>query len=169
MNIVPQTESQMLIVPPSIALTADEPIRLWHDDVRKPPTGWIWARTNAAAKELLTKYNVEVISLDHDLGGHNLDPDAPDTWLYKGPSTEETGLALVDWMIFEQRVPQTVYIHSWNGPGAQRMKKTLIAKGYLNVYIQPYEAPARPVCARCGETSCWRVGGLGGCQIGDFL
>lgn len=166
MNLVPQTESQALIVPSGISLAQDEPVCLWHDDVRKSPyQDWIWARTNAAAKELLTNHQVNVISLDHDLGGHNLDPDAPDTWLYKGPSSEETGLALVDWMIYEQRVPETVYIHSWNGPGAQRMKKTFTAKGYLNVYVRPYEAPARPICERCGETWCWRVGGQGGCII----
>lgn len=152
--------------PPSFTLAAEVPIRLWHDDVRKPPPGWIWARTNDAAKEILTNNQVKVISMDHDLGGHELDPDAPDTWLYKGPSTAETGLELVDWMIFKAKVPETVYIHSWNGPGAQRMAKTFRAKGYMNVYVRPYEAPAQPLCSSCGETNCWRVGGLGACGNG---
>lgn len=149
--------------PSSISLVEDSPIRLWHDDVRKPPPGWSWVRTNDAAKEILIKRPVRAISMDHDLGGHELDPDLPDTWLYKGPSTAETGLALVDWMIFEHKVPDIVYIHSWNGPGAMRMLKAFHAKGYMNVYLKPYEPPAQPICDHCGEVTCWRVGGIGGC------
>lgn len=165
-NIVLQPEPSYSMPPPrSTTLTEDAPVRLWHDDVRRPPFGWVWARTNEEAKFILRASAVEVISMDHDLGGHDLDPDAPDTWLYKGPDTGECGLDLVDWMIHEQKVPETVYIHSWNGPGAQRMKKTFNAKGYLNVYVRPYEAPAQPLCSRCGETNCWRVGGQGSCGI----
>lgn len=142
-TIVPQPQSEMHAPPPGFTPEADVPIRLWHDDVRRPPSGWVWARTNAQAKLILLRQEVFVISMDHDLGGHELDPDLPDTWLYKGPSTAETGLALVDWMIAEQKVPETVYIHSWNGPGAQRMLKTFNARGYLNVYVRPYEAPVQ--------------------------
>jgi hypothetical protein len=124
-------------------------VNLWHDDVRRPPNAdWIWARTNDEAKETLTDYEVDVISMDHDLGGHDLDPDAPETWLHRGPSSDGTGLDLVDWMIQNECVPRTVYIHSWNGPGAMHMIQTLISarqQGLIpeSTYIvrRPYERP----------------------------
>lgn len=162
-NIVLQPQSQMHEPPPGIAPEADVSIRLWHDDIRRPPSGWVWARTNAQAKLILLRQEVSIISMDHDLGGHELDPDMPNAWLYKGASTDETGLDLVDWMIAEQQVPETVIIHSMNAPCAISMKKTLLARGYLNVYVRPYQPPAQPLCSQCGESSCWRVGGRGFC------
>ncbi len=54
----------------------NEPIKLWHDDVRPAPEGWTWARTNEKAMEILKAGNVIAASLeyviaaslDHDLG-----------------------------------------------------------------------------------------------------
>lgn len=44
-------------------------MNLWVDDLRHPPDGWDWARTSAEALSLLTMFDYEVVSLDHDLGG----------------------------------------------------------------------------------------------------
>lgn len=43
-------------------------MRVWLDDVRTPPPGWVWVKTAAAAVDLLDSGGVEEISLDHDLG-----------------------------------------------------------------------------------------------------
>lgn len=51
-------------------------MNLWVDDLRLPPEDWYWAKTSAAAIELLwvnhpdaVGERVTVMSLDHDLGG----------------------------------------------------------------------------------------------------
>lgn len=109
-------------------------MRLWHDDVRPPPAGWVWARTNDAAKEILLSENVTQISLDHDLGYHDITlPDDPDelaeVLILRGQS-EETGYDLVNWMIERKLVPESVTIHSWNPDGARAMAARLNRFGY---------------------------------------
>lgn len=46
--------------------------KLWVDDVRPPPSDeWVWAKSYRQALSLLEQYRWEfdIISLDHDLGG----------------------------------------------------------------------------------------------------
>lgn len=125
-------------------------MKLWHDDVRPPPPGWVWARTNEKAKEFLSERLVTEISLDHDLGLHVLDvPEsgADDYWdkvieIANSVTAEdaETGLDLVEWMIIKRLVPHKVTIHSWNPDGAMRMATRLANNGH-DVIVQPYVVP----------------------------
>ena len=127
-------------------------MRLWHDDVRPPPEkGWEWARTNDAAIELLMTGAVEEISMDHDLGLHTLDaPDEMDMEYWDkvieithalNPSTAETGVDLVDWMIEHNRVPAKITIHSWNPDGAMRMALRLADHDH-EVIVAPFRPPS---------------------------
>ncbi len=112
------------------------PMKLRHDDIRRPPDGsWVWARTNDEARQLLQKYWITEISLDHDLG---LEGPGGEGAVYRRDRGEETGLDLVDYMVQNGTVPPRVTIHSWNPPGAQRMEMALKAKGYHCVR-RPYE------------------------------
>lgn len=43
-------------------------MKLWVDDERLPPNGWTWAKTYKEAIDFLNMGEVEVLSLDHDLG-----------------------------------------------------------------------------------------------------
>lgn len=43
-------------------------MKLWLDDLRPAPDGWIWAKTVPEAIEILNSHNVSEVSLDHDLG-----------------------------------------------------------------------------------------------------
>jgi len=43
-------------------------IKIWLDDARGAPEGWVRTRTPAETIELLKSGQVEVLSLDHDLG-----------------------------------------------------------------------------------------------------
>lgn len=119
-------------------------VRLWHDDVRPPPDeGWVWARTNEEAKEILEKEEVIECSLDHDLGFHNVEiPDDPDELLdliyAETPEVGETGLDLVHWMVETEHVPKIVTIHSWNPDGADNMAARLNAFGH-NCIVRPFE------------------------------
>lgn len=116
-------------------------MKLWHDDVRPPPSvEWAWMRTNEEARMYL--YNAKVIedeggegitecSLDHDLGAD------PEDGIYAKGAAEETGMKLVEWMIAQHLVPPKVTIHSWNAVGARRMAQALNAAGY-SVTLAPY-------------------------------
>lgn len=45
-------------------------MRLWLDDLRKPPTHWVWAQTAQDAFEILVNCAVVEAHLDHDLGAN---------------------------------------------------------------------------------------------------
>lgn len=124
-------------------------MKLWHDDLRPPPEGWKWARTNDEAKEWLSMGSlVSECSLDHDLGLHTMDaPDDTDPEYWDkvieithalNPSTTETGYELVEWMVETEHVPDVVTIHSWNPDGAMRMARRLANAGY-DVTVAPFK------------------------------
>jgi hypothetical protein len=48
-------------------------MKLWLDDVRPAPNGWAWAKTSQEAITILKDWwnEIEIISLDHDLGGND--------------------------------------------------------------------------------------------------
>jgi hypothetical protein len=108
-------------------------MKVWHDDIRPAPDGWTWARTNNDAKRLLLEHNVECISLDHDMGLDQLDPESPEAHTWRGFS-EDNGMRLVEWMVDNQLVPDEVIIHSWNIRGAKRMYMHLNEHGYACEY-----------------------------------
>lgn len=116
-------------------------MKIWHDDVRPAPDGWSWARTNDCAQELLESGQCEEISLDHDLGYHDIvipdDPDEAIAVLQLRGVSEITGLQLVDWMIENDLVPPKVTIHSWNPDGANAMARRLNECGH-NCIVAPF-------------------------------
>lgn len=90
-------------------------MKLWHDDVRIPPRGWVWAINNEAAKAALETGCVTEISLDHDLGG------VPgDNYLVRG-TADETGYDLALWMHRERIYPAKINVHSMSVTGGQRI------------------------------------------------
>lgn len=122
-------------------------LKLWHDDVRPAPEGWLWARTNEQAKFALRGGKIKEISLDHDLGYHGVEmPDDPDELLVilekHKPVNPDTGLQLVHWMIEEDLVPKRIRIHSWNPPGAAAMSAALMRAGHT-VEVRPFNPDER--------------------------
>lgn len=110
--------------------------KLWLDDVRPPPEGWVWAKTNDEAKQLLLDEEVTHCSLDHDLGMH-IAQDVNDwdeiielAYAQQDEEEAETGYDLVSWMIENERVPEHITIHSWNPDGAHRMAMRFVDAGY---------------------------------------
>lgn len=127
-----------------------KPVKMWHDDVRKPPDeSWIWVRTNDAARELLTSCYVVECSLDHDMGHDYIDVDDEEDAIYLKGDSEDDGTVLVKWMIDQSvfvdwPIPPKVCIHSWNFHGAKRMASLL--RQYcdtqnidIELSVQPYE------------------------------
>jgi hypothetical protein len=114
-------------------------MKIWHDDIRNPPDdSWTWARTNEDAICLLQDhyYSVTEISLDHDLGLENEDPNDLEAVFKMGPFPE--GIDLVDFMCKMDLVPPKVTIHSWNPIGAHNMAAMLNRFGH-DCIIEPFK------------------------------
>lgn len=148
-------------------------MRLWHDDIRRPPacnicrgtgrrehnpivscpgcygkgTPWLWARTNKEAIEMILLAEkagdpVTEISMDHDLGEHEADPDDPESIYRRGLSPEGDGADLAQALCLLRMVPPKVTIHSWNSEGAARMASYFDAYAPLaEVRVQKYRPP----------------------------
>ncbi|MDV6271741.1 cyclic-phosphate processing receiver domain-containing protein [Rhodococcus globerulus] len=43
-------------------------MNLWVDNIRKPPDGWVWAKSSSGAIDALCFGMVQRLSLDYDLG-----------------------------------------------------------------------------------------------------
>lgn len=95
-------------------------MRVFLDDVRPAPAGWVRARTPEEVIALLRTGRVEALSLDFDLG-------------FRGAEERRTGELVLHWL--EERVfggdldfdlPE-IAIHSSNPVGRQRLRRALDA------------------------------------------
>jgi hypothetical protein len=90
-------------------------MKIWLDDWRDPPEGWIWTKTVEETISILENHYVDEISLDNDLG---LDL--------------QEGRKVVDYL--EERLalkqvlpPRKIYAHTGN-PAAKRYMDLVIKK-----------------------------------------
>ena len=93
-------------------------MRVFLDDVREAPPGWVRTYTPEETIELLSTGEVAELSLDHDLG---LDT----------PEAERTGYTVLAWLEREMGegrwsfpLPR-ITIHSANPPGRLRMERAI--------------------------------------------
>ena len=92
-------------------------MKVWLDDRREAPAGWVRVDSPSAVIDLLRCRNVEEISLDHDLG------------LVDEQGWEITGYDVLTWIERELamgsasfKVP-TIHIHSANAAVYKRMEQ----------------------------------------------
>lgn len=91
-------------------------MKVWLDDRRSPPDPhWVWVKTPEETVELLQTSQVTELSLDHDLGLLDRDPEA-------------TGYDVVVWI--EEQVatagfvpPEVITVHSSNSSAAPKMER----------------------------------------------
>jgi len=88
--------------------------RVWLDDVRPAPEGWIWVLWPQHAVGMLATGNVAELSLDHDLGDDDFYGTGYDVLVWV-----EEQVALHDF------VPPKIHIHSANVVGRERMQRAL--------------------------------------------
>lgn len=106
--------------------------KLWLDDFRPAPSGWIWVKTVDEAKQYLLAGDIEDASLDHDLGACTkcLNGRSAKDWLIEHnytqmPNCEHMGTwyTLVCWMeendIWPKNKPT---VHSSNPVGRKKMQ-----------------------------------------------
>lgn len=82
-------------------------MKLFLDDLRNVPNGYIVARTYEECVSLLENNKIETISLDHDLG------------------TKKTGYDVCLWLIEHKIYPKEILIHSANPVGQKNMIQLL--------------------------------------------
>jgi hypothetical protein len=95
-------------------------MKVWLDDVRQPPPGWVHVTTPEQAIELLRSREVEVISLDHDLG---LTTTQAERTGYDVLAWLEEAVATCQW---DHALP-LIRVHSANPVGWRRMEQAIDA------------------------------------------
>jgi hypothetical protein len=93
-------------------------VRVWLDDLREAPKGWVHVRTPDESINLLRSGEVEEISLDHDLG-------------LATSEAERTGYDVLVWLeeavatgTWQFEVP-VIRVHSANPVGLRRMEQAI--------------------------------------------
>jgi hypothetical protein len=93
-------------------------MRVWLDDVRTAPEGWVHVKTPEEAIELLRSGEVEEISLDHDLA-------------LATAESERTGYDVLTWLeeavatgAWSHSLP-VIRVHSANPVGQRRMEQAI--------------------------------------------
>lgn len=85
-------------------------MKIWVDDIRKPPDDWqseyVWAKTSESAIVVLNRckkmnYRPEFMSLDHDLGG------------------DDTSRPIILWCCENEFWPVEIRVHSANPVGIE--------------------------------------------------
>lgn len=89
-------------------------INIYLDDLRDCPEGFILAKTMEEAIELFKKDNVNILSLDHDLG-----EDSNNNLL-------KTGYDFVKYFCENGLYANKIYIHTDNPVGRENMYQTLL-------------------------------------------
>lgn len=95
-------------------------MKLWLDDIREAPEGWIRCYWPDEVLEFLKEGNVTEISLDHDLGDKS----------YSYMESERTGMFVLNALERMQQdnpdlVLPTIHIHSMNIVASKRMKEVV--------------------------------------------
>ena len=98
-------------------------MRLWVDDLREAPVGYIWVRSVNEAKHCILScekqgIEIELIDIDHDAGVY-----ASDGGDY---------IRLLDWLEFTGRC-YPIRIHSMNSVGVQNMRAIIEHAGWMEV------------------------------------
>ena len=107
-------------------------INLYVDDLRDCPNGFVVARTFQEAIHLLENHEVDMLSLDHDLGEDlqgNLLP---------------TGYDLVKYICEKGLRANKIYLHTDNPVGRENMYQTLQGarrRGFIDSDIEIYHYP----------------------------
>lgn len=113
-------------------------MKLWIDDVRPAPEGYVWVKTVNKAKSIITKIEnenrkieteswglkfpltiIEVIDMDHDAGDY----------------VNEGGdyIKILDWLEGTGR-NYPIHIHSQNPVGVENMRRIIERNGWKEVF-----------------------------------
>lgn len=91
-------------------------MRLWIDDVRPAPEGYVWCKTSFEAickllHAVRGSYSIEILDLDHDAGDY----------------VNEGGdyIKILEWLEKVNYSPDVIHIHSMNPVGVENMRRII--------------------------------------------
>jgi hypothetical protein len=98
-------------------------MKLWIDDVREPPKGYVWCKSVGQAKQVIRANElrhepIELLDMDHDSGDYAFDGG--------------DYIKLLDWMEFTNR-NYPIRIHSMNPVGRENMRAIIRRNGWTEV------------------------------------
>ena len=105
-------------------------MKLWIDDLRPAPAGYIWIKSVNKAKEVIEEYSnkidfdnnmvdeIELIDIDHDAGDY----------VHCGGDY----IKLLDWLEETDR-NYPIHIHSQNSVGVQNMRAIIQKNGWREI------------------------------------
>lgn len=106
-------------------------MKLWIDDIRQPPEGYVWCKTVNEAKTIITCVHRmhDIICTDNlpDIEIIDLDYDAGDFAQYGGDYVK-----LLDW-IERAGFSYPIHIHSMNPVGIENMRRIIERNNWKEV------------------------------------
>ena len=98
--------------------------KVYVDDLRIAPKGWVLARTITSAIRLLHDFKVDVVSLDHDIV--HIDSRG----VFTGKHQDECFITVARYIVNMPKLyrPNTVIIHTANPIGAKSLESVLKGK-----------------------------------------
>lgn len=117
-------------------------MKLWIDDVRTPPAGYVWCKTVNEAKSAIVDYEMYVSGALDELDFYYLDDLSADDdgTIFldidhdAGDYASEGGdyIKLLDWLEETGRTC-TVHIHSMNPVGRENMRRVIQKNGWKEI------------------------------------
>jgi len=105
-------------------------MRLWLDDLRKPPFGYVWVKTYDEAIRALPEDECVTVSLDHDLAEEHYSGDF---------SRAKSGYDVAKFIVENNIKLDYITVHSFNPVGAENMVALLRNAGYVVRRVTPQE------------------------------
>ena len=94
------------------------PVKIWVDDVRQAPDGYVWCRSVNETIAVMKRNPVDVLDMDHDAGDY-----AKDGGDY---------IRILDWLESHPEInPPTIRIHSMNPVGVENMRRIIQKNGWI--------------------------------------
>lgn len=95
-------------------------IKLWIDDIRKPPSDYKWITSVNDAIEFISSHqnDIELIDIDHDAGDY--------------ASQGGDYIAILDWLEINQ-LSYPIHIHSMNVIGVMNMRRIIKKNNWTEV------------------------------------
>ncbi|WP_246361973.1 cyclic-phosphate processing receiver domain-containing protein [Paenibacillus alba] len=100
-------------------------IHVYLDDLRPCPSGFTLAKDVNECVLLLEEFEVDILSLDHDLG-----------W-----TSAQTGMDVVLWLLQKRKFPKTIYIHTSSRAACIAMYQMLYTAKPEGTSVYPNRIP----------------------------
>lgn len=109
-------------------------MKLWVDDVRPAPEGYVWVKSVSKAKSVICKYENENKQIKESFGFEEIPIEAIDIDHDAGEYASDGGdyIKLLDWLEATGR-NYPIHIHSQNSVGRENMRRIIEKNGWKEI------------------------------------